>query len=144
MTIGRLAWIIGAAILVLVLNLVVSIIYIEINILLINPGHDERYYQEYAETVAPYSSIIAGVPLVFLMCWRVGKWWEADFAVKAALLVWLVYTTIDVLVLLGAVLSVGVPTRMIVFVAVSVTSKLAAAYFGGIVASRRVEKSYAH
>ncbi len=143
MTIGRLAWIIGAAVLVLVINVVVSLIVIETNVFLINPGRDDAYYQEYAETVAPYSSIIAGVPLMFLMCRRVGGWWEADFAIKAAILVWLVYAVIDVLVLLGAVMSVGVPTRMIVLTAISVTTKFAAAYFGGIVGSRRVQKGYA-
>lgn len=143
MTIGRLAWIIGAAILVLAINVLVSLIVIETNVFLINPGRDDQYYQEYAETVAPYSSIIAGVPLMFLMCRRVGAWWEADFAIKAAILVWLVYAVIDVLVLMGAAMSVGVPTRMIVLTAISVATKFAAAYFGGMVGSRRVQKSYA-
>jgi hypothetical protein len=140
MTISRLAWIIGAAILVLAINVAVSILYITIYSYLINPGHDELYYQEYAQTVAPYSSIIAGMPLMFLICWRVGTWWEADFAVKAVLLVWLVYAVIDVLVLVAVVLSTGVPTWLIFITAISLITKLAASYFGGIVGSRRVQK----
>lgn len=140
MTFRRLAWIIGAAILVLVINVGVSILYIAIYSYLINPGHDERYYQEYAQTAAPYSSIVAGMPLMFLACRRVGSWWEADFAVKAALLVWLVYAVIDVLVLIAAGMSTAVPTRLIVLTAISQITKFAASYFGGIVGRRRVEK----
>ena len=138
MTIGRLAWIIGAAILVLAINVGVSILYVAFYSYLINRGHDEHYYQEYAQMVAPYSSIVAGMPLMFLICWRVGSWWEADFAVKAALLVWLVYAVIDVLVLVAAGMSSRVPTRLIVLVAISLITKLAASYFGGIVGSQRV------
>lgn len=138
MTTGRLAWIIGAAILVLAINVAVTILYVAIYSHLINQGQDERFYQEYAETAAPYTSIVAGVPLMFLISWRVGRWWEAEFAVKAALLVWLVYAVIDVLVLVAAAMTTGVPTRMIVLAAISLITKLAAAYFGGIVGSRRV------
>lgn len=136
MTIGRLAWIIGAAILVLAINVGVSILYIAVYSHLINRGHEERYYQEYAQIAAPYSSIVAGIPLMFLVCWWVASWWEADFAIKAAVLVWLVYALIDVLVLVAAGMSEGVPTRMIILTAISFITKLAASYVGGIVGSR--------
>ena len=102
MTIGRMAWIIGAAIVVLVVNVAVSFLWVGIYSYAINPKQTQQYYQEYAQVAAPYSSIIAGAPLMFLMCWRVGRWWEADFAVKAALLVWLVYAVIDLLVMVAA------------------------------------------
>lgn len=138
MTIGRLAWIIGAAILVLALNVVVSILYIAIYSHLINRGHDKRYYQEYAKVAAPYSSIVAGMPLMFLICWWVGSWWEADFAVTAALLVWLVYAVIDLLALVAAGRSGGVPTRLMILTAISLITKLAASYLGGVVSSQRV------
>jgi len=136
MTIGRVAWIIGAAILVLAVNVMVSILYIAIYSHLINSGHNEQYYQEYAQIAAPYSSIIAGVPLMFLICWRVAGWWEADVAVKAAILVWVAYAVIDVLVLIAVGTSSGLPTRMVVLAAISLMTKLAAAYFGGLVGSR--------
>src|ERR1700752_1846827 len=139
MTIGRLAWIIGAAIFVLAINVGLSILYIVIYSYLINPGHDEHYYQEYAKVAAPYSSIIAGIPLIFLIGWRVGGWWEADFAIKAALLVWLVYAVIDLLVLVAAGMSGVVPARLIVISAISLITKFAASYFGGVVGSRRAQ-----
>lgn len=138
MAVRRLAWIIGAALLVLALNVGVSILYVVIYSHLINPGHDERYYQEYAEAAAPYSSIIAGVPLMFLICRRVGGWWGADYAVKAALLVWLVYALIDLLVLAAVGMSEGVPSRLLVLAAIGLITKLTAAYFGGVVGRRRV------
>lgn len=127
MKIVRLAWIIGAAVLVLAINVGVSILYIAIYSYLINPGHDAFY-----QTVAPYSSIVV-MPVMFLICWWVGSWWEVDFSVKAAILVWLVYSVIDVLVLIASGISSGVPTRLIVLTAISLITKLAAAYLGGIV-----------
>jgi hypothetical protein len=138
MTIGRLGWIIGAAILVLALNVGASILYVAIYSYLINPKHDRQYYQQYAEIAAPYSSIVAGMPLMFLICWLVGSWWEPDFAVKAALLVWLVYAVIDVLMLVAGAMSSGLPARLIVLATISLITKLAAAYFGGLVGSRRI------
>jgi len=138
MTLRRLAWIIGAAIFVLAINVGVSILYVAFYSYLINRGHDEHYYQEYAKMVAPYSSILVGMPLMFLICWWVGSWWEADFAVKAAILIWLVYAVIDVLVLVVAGISGGVPTRLIILTSISLITKLATSYLGGIVGSRRV------
>jgi len=138
MTIVRLAWIIGAAILVLAINVGVSILYVAFYSYVINRGHDEHYYQEYAQTVAPYSSIVAGIPLMFLISWWVGSWWEGEFAIKAALLVWVVYAVIDVLVLVLGGMSSEIPARLIVLVAISLLTKLAASYFGGMVGSQRV------
>jgi len=137
MTIGRLAWIIGAAILVLVINVVVSILYVTFYSYAINQGQNEQFYQEYAQTASPYSSIIAGVPLMFLICWRVASWWEPEFGIKAALLVWLVYAVIDVLVLAGVGMSTGLPARMMVLAAISILTKLGAAYVGGMFGSQR-------
>lgn len=136
MTIGRLAWIIGAAILVLVVNVGISFVYVGFYAYLINRGHDEKYYQDYAQTAAPYSSIIAGMPLMFLMGWWVSGWWGADFAITAAILVWLVYAVIDVVIVGGTAISSKVPPKMFVLTAVSLITKLPAAYLGGIVGSR--------
>ena len=136
MSIGRMAWIIGAAIVVLAVNVVISFLYVGFYSYAINPKQTQQYYQEYAQVAAPYSSIIAGAPLMFLMCWWVASWWENDLGIKAALLVWLVYAVIDVLVLAGVGMSQGLPTRMIVLAALSILTKLAAAYFGGLVGSR--------
>jgi sugar phosphate permease len=78
-----------------------------------------------------------------LICWRVGSWREADFAVKAAILVWIVYAVIDVLVLVAVGMSEAAPARLIVLKAISIITKSAASYFSGIVGSRRVLNGYA-
>jgi len=133
MMLGRVARLVGVALLVLVVNVAVSILYMVVYGHLIDPGHEERYYNDHIKVAAPYCSIVAGIPLMFLAGWRVGGWWEREFAVKAALAVWLAYALIDISVLLA----VGLTPRIAVLFAVSFLTKLAAAYSGALVASRR-------
>ena len=133
MTLGRLAWLVGVALLVLTVNVAISILYMVVYGHLIDPGHEEQYYRDHIKVAAPFCSIVAGIPLMFLAGWWVGSWWEGAFAVKAALLVWLAYALIDFIVVLAA----GLTTRIAVLFAVSFLTKLAAAYFGALVAGRR-------
>jgi len=133
MTIKRLLWIIGAAISILVVNVAISFLYVAIYSYIIDPGHPEQYYQAYAQIAAPYSSIIAGMPLFFFVCRWVAAKWEPAFGVKAAVLIWLVYALIDVTVLAIA----GFTLRLAILSLVSLVTKLGAAYLGGILASRR-------
>jgi hypothetical protein len=132
MTLGRLARLVGVALLVLVVNVALSVLYMVVYGHLIDPGHDERYYQDHVQVAAPYCSIVAGIPLMFLAGRWVGRWWEGGFAVKAALTVWLAYALIDFSVLLAA----GPTTRIAVLFAVSILTKLGAAYLGALVAAR--------
>ena len=134
MTLGRLAWLAGVATLVLVVNVGVSILYMVVYGHLIDPGHDEQYYREHIKVAAPYCSIVACMPLMFLAGWWVAGWWEGQFAVKAALVVWLAYALIDISALMAADLT----TRIAVLFAVSFFTKLAAAYLGALVGSHRV------
>ena len=133
MMLGRLAWLVGVALLVLVVNVVCSILYMVVYGHLIDPGHEEQYYRDHIEIAAPYCSIVAGIPLMFLAGWRVGGWWERAFAVKAALVVWLAYALIDI----GVLLAAGLTRRIAVLFAVSFLTKLAAVYFGALVVGRR-------
>jgi hypothetical protein len=134
MTLGRVLSLVGVALLVLVTNVAISVLYMFVYGYLIDPGHEEQYYHDHIQVAAPYCSIVAGIPLMFLAGWWVGGWWEGKFAVKAALLVWLIYALIDISVLLAA----GLSTRIAVLFAVSFLTKLAAVYFGALVAGRRV------
>src|SRR5262245_4091148 len=102
MTLARLAWLVGVALLVLVVNVAASILYMVVYSYAINPGHEEQYYKDHIQVAAPYCSIVAGIPLMFLAGWWVSGWWEGEFAVKAALTVWLVYALIDIAILLAA------------------------------------------
>ena len=133
MMLGRLAWLVGVALLVLVVNVALSILYMVVYGHVIDPGHEEQYYHDHIKVAAPYCSIVAGIPLMFLAGWWVGGWWEGEFAVKAALVVWLTYALID----FGVLLAAGLTPRIAVLSAVSVLTKLAAVYLGGLVAGRR-------
>lgn len=133
MTISRVAWLVGVAILVMVVNVAVSILYMVIYGHLIDPGHEEQYYHDHIKVAAPYCSIVAGIPLMFLAGWWVGGWWEGAFAAKAALVVGFAYALIDFSVLLAA----GLTVKIAVLFAVSFLTKLAAVYLGGVVAGHR-------
>jgi len=128
MSLGRVAWLVGVVILVLVANVAVSFLYMVVYGHLIDPGHDEQYYREHIKVAAPYCSIAAGIPLMFLTGWWVGGWWEGQYAVKAALVVWLAYALIDITVLVAA----GLTRRIAVLFAVSFLTKLAAVYLGAL------------
>jgi hypothetical protein len=99
---------------------------------LIDPGHEEPYYRAHIELAAPYCSIVAGIPLMCLAGWWVGGWGESDFAVKAALTVWLAYALID----MGVLLAAGPTPRIAILSAVSLLTKFAAVYSGAWIAGR--------
>ena len=133
MTPRRLASLVGVAVLVLVVNVATSVLYMVVYGHLIDPGHDAQYYHDHIQIAAPYCSIVAGIPLMFLAGWWVGGWWEGEFAVKAALVVWLAYALIDIAVLVAA----GTTVRIAVLFAISMVTKLAAVYFGALVGGPR-------
>ncbi|NJM52522.1 MAG: hypothetical protein HC846_03455 [Blastocatellia bacterium] len=135
MTFGRLAWIIAAAIFILIVNIGLSIVYMVVYGYLINPGQTESVYQEHVKIAAPYCSIVFGIPLFYFVCrWISGKW-EKSFSVKAALAVWIVYAVIDLTVILA---NFGDLTLWLSYlVLISLSTKLISAYFGGVSASAK-------
>ena len=130
---SRVGWLIGIAVLVMAANILVSILYMVVYGHLINPGHEKAYYDAHIQAAAPYSSIVAGIPLMFLAGYWISGWWEGRFAVESALVVWFVYVLIDV----AALMASGFTTRMALLVAVSLITKLAAIYAGAVIAGRR-------
>jgi hypothetical protein len=124
---SRIAWLVGIAVLVLVANVAASVLYMVIYGHLIDPGHEQEYYDAHIQVAAPYCSIVAGVPLMFLAGWWVGGWWRGEFAVRSALVVWLAYLVIDFTIIL---LAGGLTPKVSLLLAVSFATKLAAVYFG--------------
>ena len=118
---------------VLVLNVLISVLWVAVYSLLIDPGKDPVYYQEYAQTAAPYSSIIAGMPLMFLAGRWIGSKFPKQNSVKAALAVWLVYFLIDFAVIAAS----GALAQIALVFIVSFVTKFAAAYLGGLSAQKR-------
>ena len=131
---NRWVWIIPAAIAVMIINVAIHILYMVAYSYVINPGHDAAYYQAHARVSAPYSSIVVGMPLMFLACRWIGRKFAARFVITAALLVWLVYFLIDITVLMFA----GELFRLALVFIISFVTKLAAAYFGGLAARKLV------
>jgi hypothetical protein len=129
---SRVASLVGVALLVMIANVLASVLYMVAYSYLIDPGHEKQYYEDHIQVAAPYCSIVAGIPLMFLAGWWVGGWWQGEFAVKAALVVWFVYAVIDIAILLGA----GVTSRIAVLVAVSLLTKLMAVCAGALFAGR--------
>jgi len=134
MNINRLAWIIGAAIFISVVNVALSVVYMVVYGHLINPGHDEQFYQEHVKIAAPYCSIVFGIPLFYFVCRWIGSRWEKGFAVKSAISVWIVYALIDVTALIVSGITLWISGLMII----SLITKLISAYFGGVSASKRI------
>ena len=134
---NRWVWIIPAAIAVLVINVAIHILYMVAYYHLINPGQDTAHYHAHAELSAPYSSIVVGMPLMFLVCRWIGKKFAARLSVTAALLVWLVYFLIDITVLVFA----GEFSRLALLFVISFVTKFAAAYLGGLAARKQVVRA---
>lgn len=118
---------------VMIVNVLISVLYVVVYSFLIDPGHDEAYYQAHAQIAAPYSSIIAGIPLMFLA----GRWLGGKFSkgksVKAALLMWFVYFLLDFAIVAAA----GALAQIALLFAISFSTKLGAAFLGGLSAQNR-------
>jgi hypothetical protein len=122
MTLGRVAALAGLALAVMAANVALSILYMVVYSYVIDPGHEKAYYEAHIKIAAPYCSIVAGIPLMFLVGWWVGTW--------PAMVVWLIYAIVDVAVLAGS----GLTTKLGALVAVSLLTKLASAYLGALAA----------
>jgi hypothetical protein len=120
MTLGRVAALTGLALGVMAVNVAVSILYMVVYSYAIDPGHEKAYYEAHVRIAAPYCSIVAGIPLMFLVGWWVGM--------RSAIVVWLVYALVDVAVLAGS----GPTLRMGALVAVSLVTKLVSVYLGAL------------
>lgn len=125
MTFTRVAALAGLALGVMAANIAISILYMVVYSHVLDPGHDKAYYEAHVKIAAPYCSIVAGIPLMFLVGWWVGM--------RPAIVVWLVYALVDLAVLVGS----GLTMRMGALVAVSLLTKLASAWLGALAASSR-------
>ncbi|MEQ1906059.1 MAG: hypothetical protein ABL888_17875 [Pirellulaceae bacterium] len=126
MTPGRITALIGVALLVMVTNVAASILYMVLYGYVIDPGHEPKYYEDHIQVAAPYCSIVAGMPLMFLAGWWVAGWWRRSLGIRGALTVWLVYVVID----LTFVLIAGITFSVGILFSVSFATKLAAVYWG--------------
>ena len=133
MTLGRVGQLVAVAMGVLIANIASSILYMVVYGHLIDPGHEEKYYQDHIQNAAPYCSIIAGIPLMFLAGWWVSGWWQGAMGWRAGLVVWLAYGLIDIAILLA----VGLTGRVALLWGVSFFTKLLAVLAGSNFRAKR-------
>ena len=130
MTLGRFVWIASAAIIVMILNIAISFVWVWVYATFIDKGHDNEYYEEYAQRSAPHSSMVAGFPLMVGAAFFLGSLWEPEFAMTAALTMWLVYTVLDV-----AIVALSKPeAKFWRIVVISQAIKLGGAVMGAMLA----------
>jgi len=125
--------IVPTALVVLIINVAIHVLYMVVYSYVIDPGHEEAYYHAYARLSAPYSSIVAGIPVMFLAGRWIGKRFPKENGVKAAVLVWLVYFLIDIAVLFMTGALAGVALLFVI----SFITKFAAVFLGGLSAQKR-------
>ena len=124
---------VAATLLYLVINVAVSFLVVAVYAYLIHPGESDEYYQNWALASAPWSSILAGMPLMFALGWWVSRWKSTSDPVLAMGVVWITYVVLD----LGIItMSGGMTRRLAAFVVVSLATKLIAGQWGARVGSR--------
>ncbi|HKO97622.1 MAG TPA: hypothetical protein VJU86_11555 [Pyrinomonadaceae bacterium] len=112
-----------------------AVAWVAIYSYLINPGHDQVYYENYAQFASPIVAIVVGIPYLFFACRWVGRK-AGTRAVAMGLWVWFILFIIDVLL----VLLVGGTAYIWAIVAISHVTKMLAAYFGGKTALKDVQR----
>ena len=128
MDLGVIARGIGLGAAALVLDAAAAALWVLIYSLAIAPGHDGAFYQAYGQQVAPVSTLIVGVPLLFAAGWLNGRRGTALAAIVPAL----AYIAIDLLLATASGLMLPVWSLLL-----SYAAKLAASYAGGMLARRR-------
>lgn len=93
----------------------------------INPGHEDSFYQEAANRFGPYASIIGGIP-VFFIAGLVLRRFLSTRALKVGIVAWAIYFVLDVAIILAAATDKFV--SFLPLIVVSFATKLAATYFG--------------
>lgn len=112
----------GVALLVMVANVLASILYMVIYGHVIDPGHEAQYYHDHIQIAGPYCSIVAGIPIMFFAGYWVAGWWQRTLGVRGAWFVWLIYSLLDLAILLIA----GITGWIAAVFVISFATKLAA------------------
>ena len=126
---------IGVALAVMVVNVLISVIVITIYSYAIAPGHEEAFYQEAAERIAPWSSVVFGAPLFFGAAYWLARKRPDRNAIAFAVSCVAIYAVVDLSVLFAA----GGVASLIGIVLLSLVTKLIGAYAGARLAAKKVK-----
>ena len=92
----------AAAIAVMALNVAISFAVVWVYSSFVDPGHEAAYYEAFAMRVAPISSVIAGIPLMFLAGFLLAKRRSRRSALLVAGAAALFYILVDTSILVAA------------------------------------------
>ena len=109
------------AVLIMVLNVAISFAVVAVYSYAVDPGHDEAYYQAMAERIAPWSSVVFGIPLFYVASFVLARRKPERPAVGFALTVAGIYIAadaaliffLDALSALGAIVPLSFATKLI-------------------------------
>ena len=126
---------VAVAVAAMAVNVAASFLWVFVYSMLIEPGHDAAFYEAYAMRVAPWSSVIVGLPILFGAGWLLSRWHGGGW--QTGLWAGVAYVLID-----GAILAAaGMLTGLLAIEALSYATKLGAAALGGRAAGRRLAKA---
>lgn len=123
----------AAAFGVMIANVALSFFMVWVYSVFISPGQPLSHYQAFAATAAPIGSVVAGIPLMLLAGYLLGRGRPKRAALLTAGAAALVYIAVDLAILLGAHASGSIWA----WAALSHATKLAAALAGAAFATRR-------
>jgi hypothetical protein len=124
----------GVAVLLMALNVGAAFAVMAVYGDVLEPGRDPAFYQEAAQRIAPWSSVVVGVVLFFGAGWLFVRRRPQRSALGFALTFALIYVALDLAILLAA--DAAGARSMAGLIAASMLSKLAAALGGAALARR--------
>jgi len=122
----------GYALAVMVLNVAISFAIVFFYATFIEPGHPEAFYLAFATRTAPISSVVAGVPLMFIAGMLIARRRERRAALIAAGATALIYIAVDSAIMIAA----GATPDAWTWELISYPTKLLAAIGGAAFGSR--------
>lgn len=126
-------WVVGTAVGLEVAMVISAFAWVAIYSYLIHPGEEPAFYENYAQFASPVVSVVLGIPYWFFACRWVGRK-AGTRAVAMCVWAWFILFLIDFpLNFLGEPGTYGW-----LMVAISLPTKLLAAYLGGRAALKRV------
>jgi len=116
----------GVSLLLLVSNVLIAFGVMAVYGHLIDPGHDQAYYEAAALRIAPWSSVDAGAALFFAAAWAFGIRCPSRNALVFALTFTVLYAAVDLAIIFAA----GAWGQQLTLLALSLGSKFVAAVLG--------------